>query len=178
MIWMLGVIITVLVLIVISAFCGYMGFKNERRLKEANQEALSISTKIIYVKTIDKILFKVYELSLITKEIRTTTFLQDEIPIKRFEQLNTWLETDVLDFLSDKQWVNVRTVDDDEVELAYNEIRTLCIQDEPFVNSVTDIHWCLQLINSENEGFFIVAIDKKPKNYIRFESILSQLFNN
>jgi len=180
-VFILGFMISMAALAAILAL-GWLvdkfGSNQTKGLRDVSNEALNIATKIVYVKTIDKSLFTAHELSLVTGEIKSTTFSYDKIP-SRIEELSTWLEYDVLDFLSTQQWVNILIVSDTELQSILSDIRALCMQglEEPFVKASTDIYWCLQMVNDNNEGLFFVADYNKPINYIEFEIVLSRLFD-
>jgi hypothetical protein len=172
-------IVLFVIVIVIFFISLYFRIKMRKLAEQIKQEGIDIATRIVYVQTTNKILFKANELSLKTGEIKTMYFSSNEIPKMNSEQMREWLAYNVLDFLATRQWMYQKPISSAEVEKAYNEIKALCMQltiHEPLVKAITDINWCLQLVNDDNEGTFVIATEKKPKNYLQFEEYLSTLF--
>jgi hypothetical protein len=172
-------IVFFVIVIVVFFISLYFMLKQRKLAEQIQQDGIDVATRIVYVQTIDKIHFKAYELSLITGEIKTINFSSDEIPKMDSEQRREWLADYVLDFLATKQWVYQKSISHADVEKANNEIKALCMQlsiYKPFVKATTDINWCLQLVNDDNEGTFVVATEEKPKNHLQFEEYLSTLF--
>jgi len=181
--FVLGFMFSMAVLAVILAlgrFADKISSKPASVLQEFSHDALNIATKIVYVKTVDMILFTAYELILETKNIRSTTFTYDNIPISTIEELNVWLEFDVLEFLPTQQWVDVKMVPETEAESTLSYVKAFFMQgfNDVFVESTASTCWCLQMINNDNEGMFLVAVNKKPKNHVQLETALSKLFDS
>ena len=180
-----SIVRTVILLIIFCIALIVLPGSYRNYMKKLNQagktETVNIGTKIIYVKTYDKLLFKAYELSLLTKELRTTFFTFAEIPIENPEQLFDWMHDDMLydknkNFFKDKAWQTEGTVSEAELALT-QKLKELCIQSGPDFVSAADIFWGLFIINEDFEGSYLVAGDEKPPNYLEFESVLAQLFD-
>jgi len=150
----------------------YLRLKRIPRFDGILRDAFDIVTKIVYVKTDDGDAFAAYELDIANGDLQKTTFARENTP----GELAAWLEADVLDFLAGRQWTYVRPVNIVKAETAAKQLFALCGFDIPSIPSGGKAGWCLHLLNKDNEGIFLVALDTKPQNFAEFESILAQLF--
>ncbi|MCL2606360.1 MAG: hypothetical protein FWD93_03680 [Coriobacteriia bacterium] len=170
------ILAVLLVVGVVGALTVYMSMRQKRMLRQISEDAVEVATRVLYVKSADQIQFTAYDLSLETGKVRTTRFSAAEIPSANTDELAAWLDTGIADFLSSKEWKQVRVANTVEVEHLSSKLKTLCAQVEPFVGAGTSACWTLHLTSSEGEGLVIVVTKTAPQNHAEFEQALSRFF--